>query len=329
MKTKIKSHLIIWFVFIIVLLPIVLMLPNSVKFPPGYNVKLQAFFLFLTVLISFYGSSYIVLKTVTKKKINWYYYSIAAILGLYSTINILFRSVIPEIYQLTLTLHLDVFMFFTMWGTIFQLQMIENNKNNEVRLELNKAQLAMLRSQINPHFLYNTLHNIDALIYKEPSKASQSVMMLSDIMRYMLKDVPTEQVELIKEIEHLTNYIALERLRLKNDKFVNFQMTEFNSGLGIAPMLLIPFVENAFKHAVDSDRENGIKIQLTVKDTTLNFSCENSYDESDTEKDNAHGIGLETVRKRLKLLYPDSHQLIINKEQSVFKVKLVVQLNAH
>lgn len=190
-----------------------------------------------------------------------------------------------------------------------------------------KSELALLRTQLNPHFLFNTIHNIDTLIKDDQAKASQSLIKLSDIMRYMLNDSKTESVSIEKEMEHIENYISLERLRFKNSRFLNFNISGNFSRFTIAPMLFIPFVENAFKHSVDSEIENGITIDFTFEENAITFICENQYDYLDIVKDKTHGIGLETIKKRLKLLYPDSHKLNINKTSSKFQVALKIMLN--
>ncbi len=189
------------------------------------------------------------------------------------------------------------------------------------------SNIALLQSQINPHFLFNTLHNIDSLIYENQEKASKSIINLSDIMRYMLNDAKSDFVKLHKEIEHLENYLSLEKIRLKNEKFLNYSINGNYEGINITPMILIPFVENAFKHSVDSNIENGIEIELRIKNKTLIFTCKNQFDKTVTDKDKIHGIGLDTVKKRLDLIYKNKYNLLINSDNSVFKVDLVLELN--
>ena len=202
-------------------------------------------------------------------------------------------------------------------------------KNDMLVLEKENisSNLELLKSQINPHFLFNTLHNIDALIREDQDKASKSLVKLSELMRYMLKDTRSDFVELKNEIEYLENYLSLERLRLKNEKFFNYSISGSCNGYKIAPMILIPFVENAFKHSVDSGFENGIIIKIAIENGELIFNCENRYDKSGTDRDKTHGIGLETVKKRLNLIYKNKHKLIINSVNSVFKVHLELKLN--
>lgn len=213
-----------------------------------------------------------------------------------------------------------LFQFFTDWF-----------KKNKLKTELERknyeSNYALLRSQINPHFLFNTLHNIDTLIYDNQEKASKSLVKLSDIMRYMLKDTKLDFVELDKEIEHLESYLSLEKLRMKNEKFLDFSIQGDSKKIKVAPMIMIPFVENAFKHCVDSSIVNGIVIKIKIENKKLIFVCENQYDKTDTDKDKVHGIGLETVKKRLDLIYRNKYKLLINSKDSTFKVNLELELN--
>ena len=205
---------------------------------------------------------------------------------------------------------------------------MEQKKVQEKLEEQNlQSELALLRNQLNPHFLFNTLHNIDTLIRENQEKASQSLIKLSDIMRYMLNDCQSDSVPLEKEIEHINNYIALEKLRLKNPRFLKFSLNEGYNRARIAPMLFIPFIENAFKHSVDSDCEDGILIHLKTEKNYINFSCENLYDKDFSELDNSHGIGLNTVKKRLELLYPGRHSLTITDDGSRYSVNLEITTN--
>ncbi len=190
-----------------------------------------------------------------------------------------------------------------------------------------KSELSLLKMQMNPHFLFNTLHNIDTLIFENKEIASKSIEKLSDIMRYMLNEAKTDIVDLQKEMDHLENYLSLEKLRLKNEKFLNYTKSGYFQGVKIAPMIMIPFVENAFKHSIDSTIENGIILKIGNENGILNFYCENQFDKSEMDKDKVHGIGLETVKKRLDLIYKNNYQLSINTDNSVYKVNLEINLN--
>jgi len=251
-------------------------------------------------------------------------WKIISISGIISTVIILF------LISKGLSYTFPSIISWTTLGCLFRFFIDWFEKKNEV-ITLEKenvsSNLALLKNQINPHFLFNTLHNIDALIYENQEKASKSLIKLSDIMRYMLNDAKSDLVELRKELEHLENYLELEQLRLKNEKFLNYSINGDVKGIKIAPMLMIPFVENAFKHSVDSSVENGIKINISIENHKLHFICENKFDKSETDKDKSHGIGLNILRKRLDLIYKNKHKLFINLDDSTYKVNMEIELN--
>lgn len=272
----------------------------------------------------FFYVGYVGIMRIKWKKSYVAYIIIGAILVflvLFLTFKKVFFYGIISLSSVTLWLAIGcLFKFFIDWF---------KKKNDILVLEKENAvsKVALLQSQVNPHFLFNTLHNIDTLIHNNQEKASQSLVKLSDIMRYMLKDAKTDFVELKNEIEYLENYFSLEKIRLKNESFLNYNINGNCNDFKIAPMILIPFVENAFKHAVDSNIKDGIIIKIAIENRTLNFYCENHYDKSESEKDKTHGIGLDTVKKRLDLIYKNRYKLKINSENSVFKVNLEIQLN--
>ncbi|MFK7905114.1 MAG: sensor histidine kinase [Chitinophagales bacterium] len=273
--------------------------------------------------ISFYVG-YSLIMSLKRKKI----YGLFALMGVVCVYIALFFTS-QKAFAYGIAPISSVFLWASM-GCLFRFFIDWFKKRNEVLL-LEKENVAsrfgLLRSQINPHFLFNTLHNIDALIYENQDKASQSLVKLSDIMRYMLTEAKSDTVELQKELEHLENYLSLEKLRLINNNFLRFDISGAANGLKIVPMLMIPFVENAFKHSVESDTENGINLQIRIDNGTLYFDCENKYDSSNVDKDKSHGIGLETVKKRLALNYPQKHQLKIDSTEAIFTVNLELKLN--
>ena len=255
-------------------------------------------------------------------------YLLCAIIGILALYLILFLTS-GKVFAFCITPLPSVFLWTTI-GSLFRFFIDWFKKKNDLLIlesENVSSNLALLKNQINPHFLFNTLHNIDALIHDDQDKASKSLIKLSDIMRYMLKDTKTDFVELRNEIVFLENYFSLEGLRFKNKDFFNYTISGNCNGYKIAPMMLIPFVENAFKHSVDSIIGNGIIVKITIENGKLIFYCENQYDKSETDKDKSRGIGLETVKKRLDLIYKNKHKLSINSEHSVFKVNLELELN--
>ncbi|OIN59988.1 histidine kinase [Arsenicibacter rosenii] len=194
--------------------------------------------------------------------------------------------------------------------------------------ERNTAELAFLKSQVNPHFLFNTLNNIYALAYTKSPEAPEAILKLSGLMRYMLyesssPDGQSQKVALSKEVKYLTNLIDLEKIRVANAQ-VHVQ-TEGNLDLyRIEPLLLITFVENAFKHGDLTNASQPLTILLSVKQGQLTFITKNK--KSQRQKDAVGGIGLQNVQRRLALLYPNRHTLQINDENGSYVCHLTIQL---
>jgi sensor histidine kinase YesM len=185
------------------------------------------------------------------------------------------------------------------------------------------SELAMLKSQINPHFLFNTLNNLYSLVYKKSDEAPDVVMKLSEIMRYMLYDAMADRVPLQKEIEYLESYIHLQTIRLHADRFTDYKVNGIIEGKSIPPMLLIPFVENAFKHGKKNVSPPGITIHLDINERSLDFEVSNYIHVNNTQhKDPQQGIGLVNIRRRLEILYPGKYDLQINNDEGLYKVNL-------
>ncbi len=208
---------------------------------------------------------------------------------------------------------------------------------DEIRLlktELGRshASFDFLRSQINPHFLFNALNTIYGTALQEKAeRTSEGIEKLGDMMRFMIQENMQEQISLAREIEYLNNYIALQRLRTDPNPNVriDIHIEQPLQSPQIAPMLLIPFVENAFKHGISFREPSQIKITLEMKEKTLYFDVSNSKHirtENDPEKEKS-GIGLNNVRQRLTLLYPGKHELIIRETGKDFFVHLTIQLS--
>lgn len=187
------------------------------------------------------------------------------------------------------------------------------------------SELKFLRSQVSPHFLFNVLTNLVSLARKKSDRLEPSLIMLSDLMRYMLYDANAAKVSLAHEIQYVKNYISLQELRFGEDVRIDMQteLAPEAAAYQIEPMLLIPFVENAFKHGVGWIDNPYISIHIEASDHQLTFCCENKYDIEDHQhKDSASGIGLANVRSRLKLLYEGKHTLSISQEKNLFKIHL-------
>ena len=204
------------------------------------------------------------------------------------------------------------------WAT--QATVRRERENQQLRTEKRAAEVAFLKTQINPHFLYNTLNMLFSMAYPVAKPVANAILKLSELMRYMLHDTPDGQVDLEKEIEYLHNYLDLYRLRFPDSFFVDFTVTGEPAGRRVAPLVLIPFVENAIKHGVLDDPGNPVRIHLNVEGEKLLFTVENQR--SDDNKDATTGIGLPNLARRLELLYPGRHALQVGSEGEQFTTSL-------
>jgi LytS/YehU family sensor histidine kinase len=190
-----------------------------------------------------------------------------------------------------------------------------------------RAELSFLRSQISPHFLFNVLNNIVALVRMKSEELEPTIIKLSSLLQYMLYETDEEKVLLMKEVEYLESYIDLQKQRFGNRLTLNIQTDIKEDWHVIEPMLLIPFVENAFKHGTGMVKAPLIEITLKVADDDLFFVVRNKYNELDKGKDKDSGIGLVNVKRRLELLYGKNHRLRIDKSNEWFAVSLQLTFN--
>jgi two-component system, LytTR family, sensor kinase len=227
----------------------------------------------------------------------------------------------------------QLFITVPLTWVIFRRQQKGNEEVIVLKKELKQstANIDFLRSQINPHFLFNALNTLyGTAIQENAERTSEGIQRLGDMMRFMLQENMQEKISLSREIDYLNNYIGLQRLRTNTNPSVQIHtnIEERQTMFQIAPMLLIPFVENAFKHGISFREPSHIKITLEIKDKTLYFDVYNSKHDrqhADPEKDKS-GIGLENVRQRLHLLYPNQHELVIRDTSREFFVHLTIQL---
>lgn len=199
--------------------------------------------------------------------------------------------------------------------------------HQEKQQERLQSELSFLRSQISPHFIFNILNSIVYLIRSKSPLAEPVTMELSELMRYMLYESEKEQIPLEKEVFYLKNYIALQEVRFGEDVDIRFQTEGIPTTQIIEPMILIPFVENAFKHGVGMVQDPMVQVSVKILENNLHFSVKNKIaPEIAEDKDHSSGIGLRNVRRRLELLYPKAHQLDIKQENGWFVVDLNLTL---
>ena len=221
---------------------------------------------------------------------------------------------------------------FMIVGTASALKLFSYSYNmqlakSELERKTVQSELGVLRSQINPHFLFNVLNNIDALIFENKEKASIAIFLLSKIMRYMLQESPHEKVELEKEITYIEDYLELAKLSFKDSGFMEFKTSGSLSGNQIPPLLFIPLIENAIKHCNKKSKLPGIQISFNIEKDFIELNTSNYVKRNDFKlPDNSTGTGINNVEKRLKLLYGDNYTFDVKENMDKFEVYLKVPI---
>src|SRR6185437_9818379 len=200
----------------------------------------------------------------------------------------------------------------------------EKKLKDELKEKNYEMEMALIKSKLDPHLLFNTINNIDALIIKDAEQASNYLNKLSDIMRFMLYETKADKILLSQEIEYIEKYIALQKIRTANANYVHFAVSGPSDNKNIAPMVFIPFIENAFKHTNNKKLENAITINIIIKDETIQLICENKFDARLMVKQKNSGLGNELIQKRLQLIYPGNHILEVNKNNELYTVYLTI-----
>jgi LytS/YehU family sensor histidine kinase len=207
----------------------------------------------------------------------------------------------------------------------FKLLTLKQRAWMQTRQEQATAELQLLKAQVHPHFLFNTLNNIYSFSMDDSPETPGLILKLSSLVNYMLYDCKTEEVRLEKEIEIMKNYIDLEKTRYGNKLDIEWNVDGNTKGRFIAPLLMLPFLENAFKHGTSEQIEKSwIGVDISVKQGNLRFSITNSKNEYVPYRHN--GIGIENVKKRLEFIYPDCYQLKLSDEVCFFEVTMLIKL---
>jgi len=263
----------------------------------------------ILLLVCFIFLRYLVEEVMFPKFIGIKNYTNATTIGFYIFDNIYYGAPI-------------IIMSFFIWLVN---DIITSEKEKTILAEQKyNAEVSFLRNQINPHFIFNTMNNIYSLVYLKSEKALSAIEKLSTIMRYVMKESDAKKIALSKETDYLNNFIDLQSLRVKGDSAVDFTINGETDNKMIAPLLLLPFVENGFKHGVTNDSERPFKIALTIKNNTIYFTCSNTI--AIGKKDESSGIGLKNVKRRLALIYPNKHKLEITQINGEYKSHLVIEL---
>lgn len=188
-----------------------------------------------------------------------------------------------------------------------------------------EVEMALVKSQLDPHFLFNTINNIDVLIIKDPDLASSYLNKLSDIMRFMLYETKSDIISLSREIEYIQKYIELQRIRTSNKNYIQLEISGDIDNCTIAPMLFIPFIENAVKHSTNKKIPEAIKIEIDVSERNISFSCVNKFEDYSKEGEKEGGLGNSLIQRRLDLLYKSNYDLRVEKQKNQYSVKLLIK----
>lgn len=294
---------------------------------------------FIPALISYLVAYFFLFPRFIKKKWKLVLYSLITIvfsISLNALVIFLYHFSNPIFKNQELKMVIGMVLFVTsilsflnlVMGLIikgFVMWFKEVQEKEELNKKTHQMELALVKSQLDPHFLFNTLNNIDVLILKDAEKASLFLNKLSDIMRFMLFETKDDKIELAKEITYIEKYIELQKIRTSNPNYVTVSIDIEDDTVLISPMLFIPFIENAFKYAEPFKSENAIVIRIKATQNKLDFECDNKCSSHSNSISN-NGLGNELIQKRLALLYPEQHHLEMAELNGVFKVKLSIDL---
>jgi len=317
-ENRVVQNLCIWFCLYLILIATV----------QSENPMLVAFYIILLLAPAIYISNVFILPFLKRKRVTF------IVLFLLNTIVFTITSVF--IIKSSLEQDLALMMFVNFFGILFLAlafaAAIRIARDSFARRQqVKEAELKLLKAQLNPHFLFNTLNNLYGLSVIKSDKLPDLMLKLSDLLRYSLYETKDAYVALEKEIQYLENYIALEKIRLEDTANIQFTKEGNLDSIIIAPMLFIVFVENAFKH-LDTTKNTSSKVQVTIRahENTLFLECINTINPLDSSANSIEkgrsGIGLENARKRLDLLYPDRHTLKVHIDKETFRVYLTLTL---
>ncbi|UOQ82508.1 MULTISPECIES: sensor histidine kinase [Hymenobacter] len=229
-------------------------------------------------------------------------------------------------YSMHVITTVPIFLFLSWLARVTETLVLNTIRKEQLEKQAAEAELNYLKSQINPHFLFNTLNNIHTLVYKQAPAAPEAVMHLASLMRYMIYESNAATVPLAREMDYLQDYVSLQQLRYKNSPVVDLQLVGETESYYIAPLLFIHLLENAYKHSPARLAPGDLKVRVLIKDDTLTFSVQNPIaTKSANALSEPGGIGLPNVRKRLALLYPGQHTLSTQHTTETFTARLTIQ----
>ncbi len=319
LKSGVWKHVVVWLIVFLLFVLEDPLNPDTLK----NSFKLISF-----ILLPVYTHFYVMDRFLIRKKVVWYLILLFIIVIGFGYLDyLIFTSpekparLIAAIMTILIILVLSTAV--KMGGKGIQKEL----KIRELRTKHVQTELKLLKAQISPHFLFNTLNNLFVMAGRNRDpKTAEGISGLAQLMRYMLYETDTEFIELTKEAEQINRFIELQKLRFMEEDEINIEFRN-NSGtekVMIAPMLLIPFVENAFKHSVSLQQPTVIDIDLKTENKVVTFNVVNTVNRNRKNDDNSASIGLKNVKRRLELLYPDAYTLNISEEKELFKIELKI-----
>ena len=307
------------------------------SFNPALFVSRLTLFAIVPAVIGFYSFYTLLFRSLSRKKIAALLVTgiITAVIGATLVMLLLYalsgsryifhdgwNSAIEETFFMAILVLVNGTIALVMKGFILWYEGIKEKE--ELSKRNHDMEMELVKMQLDPHFLFNTINNIDVLITKDAIRASEYLNKLSDIMRFMLYDTKSAKVLLSKELNYIQKYIDLQKIRNPNPEFVSYKVEGTAEESMVPTMLFIPFIENAFKHADNKKEGTAIRICIRIRKDMLAFECTNRYNLANGVIEKG-GIGNELIQRRLKLIYPGHHDLNIFKEQDVYTVKLIIQ----
>lgn len=338
-KRIIYIHIFIWLFALFANIPFSII---GMRMQPQQIVSNIIAFLYLMVVFYLFYSVLVPYFLDRKKMVEFFGFSFIIVLimpffgySILFLVRALFDGTFTHFYRgYSVRMHMSGYypvLTAAVFGSFFRVILnwfITLNQKAEIDKQKISIELELLKNKLNPHFLFNTLNNIDALIHNNPDEASATLIRLSDMMRYLTYETDSDTVELTKEIEYISNFIELYRIRIKKPEDILFKVN-VEQNIMIAPALFVPLIENAFKYASYRIQNPSVSIYLSSEKGVVSFHISNYFDiKSNISESDHSGFGITNLKKRLELIYPDRYQLKIDQIDSQFMVKLIIDTNA-
>lgn len=303
----------------------------------AYYLSFTAGVAIIPPVFSFYSHYYYLFLNYLRKRKIWLSIAGSIFLSSAATIAGLFFlrlgsaeafTCVTEGFRYAGTFTFGISTVFGLIGLVIKgfLTWYEELKMKEELIEkTHRMEMALVKSQLDPHFLFNTINNIDILISKNAKEASRYLNQLSDIMRFMLYETKADEIALSQELEYIEKYIQLQKIRTSNGNYVHYEVSGSCTAKKVAPMVFIPFIENAFKHSGNKKLDHAVDIAIQIEEEVIHFSCQNKYETRKTASNGYNGLGNELIKRRLKLLYPQKHSLDVAHQNGTYSVNLSIR----